>query len=71
MILESGNKIHVITRRAFDSDTPRHFVAEVLEVSDTLVSARGYASSAIPIATSSRNGRSPACGSSRWGTPRT
>ena len=43
MLLEPGNKIHVITRRSFEADTPRHFVGEVRDVSDALVSAEGYA----------------------------
>ncbi len=43
MILEPGDKIHVITRRAFDGDIRRHFVGEVSSAGETTARAEGYA----------------------------
>jgi hypothetical protein len=43
MILEPGSKIHVVTRRAFEADSPRHFVGEVLEATEVLATAEGFA----------------------------
>lgn len=31
MIIERGEKVHIITRRLFESDLRRHFVGEVLD----------------------------------------
>jgi hypothetical protein len=43
MILEKGDKLHIITRRLFEGDLRRHFVGEVEEVSGALVRVAGYA----------------------------
>ncbi len=42
MILEQGEKVHVITRRNFESDIRRHFVGEVLAVDGVLARVTGY-----------------------------
>jgi hypothetical protein len=42
MLLKTGNKIHVITRRQFKNDLRRHFIGEVTEFADSVVSATGY-----------------------------
>jgi hypothetical protein len=38
-----GDKLHVITRRRFESEERHHFVGEVTAVSDELCRVRGYA----------------------------
>jgi hypothetical protein len=43
MIVEKGDKLHIITRRLFDGDLRRHFVGEVEEVSGDLVLLTGFA----------------------------
>ena len=43
MIINPGDKIHVITRRRFESDVRRHFVGEVIQASDVAVLAKGFA----------------------------
>jgi hypothetical protein len=43
MILESGEKLHVIMRRNFDNDLRRHFIGEVIEVDGVLARVAGYA----------------------------
>jgi hypothetical protein len=43
MLLKSGNKIHVITRRQFENDLRRHFIGEVTGSADDVVRAKGYA----------------------------
>jgi hypothetical protein len=42
MLLQKGNKIHVITRRQFESDLRRHFLGEVMESADGVVRVEGY-----------------------------
>lgn len=42
-MLKQGDKIYLILRKLFDGDRTRHFVGEVLEMSSTVVLARGYA----------------------------
>lgn len=42
-VVTVGDKLHVITRRAFDGDVRRHFVGEVMGNSDTLCELEGYA----------------------------
>ena len=42
MILEPGEKIHVITRRSFEKDHSRHFIGEVIDADANLVRVEGY-----------------------------
>jgi hypothetical protein len=42
MVLNKGEKVHVITRRLFDNDLRRHFVGEVEAVSEVAVRLAGY-----------------------------
>jgi hypothetical protein len=37
-----GEKVHIITRRLFESDLRRHFVGVVEEVTGAMIRARGY-----------------------------
>ena len=43
MILEPGEKIHVIVRRNFESDMRRHFIGEILATDINLARVAGYA----------------------------
>ncbi|MDH3455042.1 MAG: hypothetical protein OEL80_07815 [Desulfuromonadales bacterium] len=43
MILERGEKIHVILRRNFEGDMRRHFIGEIIAVDNTLARVAGYA----------------------------
>jgi len=43
MVLAKGEKIMVITRRRFENDLRRHFIGEVVDVSETIVRVKGYA----------------------------
>ena len=43
LALEIGDKLHIITRRRFESDVRRHFVGEVAAISGELHEIRGYA----------------------------
>ena len=43
MILQKGEKLHVVTRRLFETDLKRHFAGEVVDVSETVVRLSGYA----------------------------
>jgi len=43
MLLKTGDKIHVVTRRQFEKDLRRHFIGEVTEYADGIVRATGYA----------------------------
>jgi hypothetical protein len=43
MVLEKGDKIHVLTRRNFENDLRRHFIGAVLDVTDSTVRVEGYA----------------------------
>ncbi len=42
MVLQQGEKIHVVTRRLFENDLRRHFVGEVKAVSDWAARVEGY-----------------------------
>jgi len=42
-VIEVGDKLHIITRRLFESDVRRHFAGEVISVSGELHEIRGYA----------------------------
>lgn len=42
MIIEQGEKVHVIARRSFETDLRRHFVGEVVEAEGVLLRAEGY-----------------------------
>ena len=42
MLLEQGEKIHVVQRRSFETDLRRHFVGEVMNVTEWAVRAKGY-----------------------------
>ena len=42
MILEKGEKVHLMARRLFEKDLRRHFVGEVIEVSGDLARMEGY-----------------------------
>ncbi|MFH1314022.1 MAG: hypothetical protein ABIJ00_12465 [Candidatus Eisenbacteria bacterium] len=42
MILEKGEKVHIMVRRLFENDLRRHFVGEVIEVSGDLARMEGY-----------------------------
>lgn len=42
MLLNIGEKVHIISRRAFEGDLRRHFVGEIMGISDTAVRVNGY-----------------------------
>ena len=42
MVVEKGEKIHVMIRRKFETDLRRHFIGEITAVSGTLVRVEGY-----------------------------
>lgn len=42
MLIRKGEKIHVIMRRAFESQVRRHFAGEVIEAEGAVVRAAGY-----------------------------
>lgn len=42
MILEIGEKVHVITRRLFETDLRRHFIGEVIRINETAALIEGY-----------------------------
>lgn len=42
MILEPGEKVHIIERRYFADDLRRHLAGEVVECSEQAVRAKGY-----------------------------
>lgn len=42
VVLYVGEKVHVITRRAFESDVQRHFAGEVEIAGESVVRLRGY-----------------------------
>jgi hypothetical protein len=42
MVLNVGEKIHVVTRRLFESDAKRHFVGEVEAAAESIVRLQGY-----------------------------
>jgi hypothetical protein len=43
MIFEPGEKIHVIIRRLFATDLRRHFIGEIVRVSESVVKVKGIA----------------------------
>ena len=43
MVLNIGEKVHIMVRRAFEGDIRRHFVGEIKEVGDNTVRVEGYA----------------------------
>jgi hypothetical protein len=43
MVLEIGEKVHIIERRYFQEDIRRHFVGEVLKCTENTIRLRGYA----------------------------
>ena len=43
MLIEAGDKLHVVTRRLFEGDIRRHFVGEVEETTNSAVRAAGFA----------------------------
>jgi len=43
MVLEQGEKIHVIMRRNFENDLRRHFIGEVVIANETLARVEGFA----------------------------
>ena len=43
MIFEPGEKIHVIIRRLFETDLRRHFIGEIVGISESVVKVRGRA----------------------------
>jgi hypothetical protein len=42
MVVEKGEKIHVMIRRKFETDLRRHFIGEITAVSGTLVRVEGH-----------------------------
>jgi hypothetical protein len=42
MLINPGDKVHIIARRNFDGDLRRHFAGEVVNVTDVAISAVGY-----------------------------
>ncbi len=42
MILEQGEKVHVMVRRAFERDLRRHFIGKVIDVSGVLARMEGH-----------------------------
>ena len=42
MILESGEKVHIIERLYFERDIRRHFVGEVVQCTERAIRAKGY-----------------------------
>ena len=42
MVLKTGEKIHVISRRRFPEEVRRHFAGEVKAVSESVIRAEGY-----------------------------
>jgi hypothetical protein len=43
MVIEKGEKVHIITRRLFEGDIRRHFVGEVLDSEGSVARVEGYA----------------------------
>ena len=43
MLLQPGEKIHVITRRCFEGDLRRHFVGQVVFATECAARVQGYA----------------------------
>ena len=43
MIVSKGEKVHVVYRRNFDNEIRRHFIGEIIEVSQSTVRLKGNA----------------------------
>jgi len=43
MILETGEKVHIIERRYFPNDLRRHFVGQIVECTETVMRVKGRA----------------------------
>ena len=43
MVLERGDRLHIIERRYFSDDLRRHFVGEILDCTEWVVRLKGYA----------------------------
>ena len=43
MVLEQGERLHIIERRYFSDDLRRHFVGEILDCTEWVVCLKGYA----------------------------
>ena len=43
MILETGEKVHIIERRYFMEDLRRHFVGEIIKCTEYTIRVKGYA----------------------------
>ena len=43
MVIKPGEKVHVMQRRAFETDVRRHFIGEVTEASECAMRVIGYA----------------------------
>jgi hypothetical protein len=52
VVLEEGEKVHVIARRFFEDDLRRHFVGEVQAVTESAVRLEGTTLSSIPASAS-------------------
>jgi hypothetical protein len=42
MLISHGEKVHVVSRREFETDVRRHFIGVVTEASESAVRVRGY-----------------------------
>ena len=42
MVIKVGEKVHVITRRLFETDLRRQFAGQVTEVSESVMRVKGY-----------------------------
>jgi hypothetical protein len=42
VILESGEKVHIVERRFFQEDIQRHFIGQVLNCTEQTVRLKGY-----------------------------
>jgi hypothetical protein len=43
MFLQEGEKVHVVTRRLFETDIRRHFLGEVKSATENVIRVEGYA----------------------------
>jgi len=43
MILEPGEKVHIIMRRNFENDPRRHFIGEIVETGEQVAKVKGRA----------------------------
>lgn len=42
MLVEAGEKVHVVVRRTFETDLRRHFIGEIREVSGSVARVDGF-----------------------------